>query len=78
MRYKPQERDVSDPRNPRRNVETPYVQAAPRARLRAHLPEEDAPPTEPGSDVFGSPLPERQYTRHAREFNPLDDFRKPP
>ena len=27
---------------------------------------------------FGSPLPERQYTRHESESNPLEDFRRPP
>ena len=28
--------------------------------------------------AFGSPLPERHYTRHSPENNPLDDFRRPP
>ena len=28
--------------------------------------------------AFGSPLPERRYTRHTTENNPLDDFRRPP
>ncbi len=75
MRYKPEQQDTRDPRDTRRDVETPYVQAQPQARLRAKIEDEPLPPQD---DAFGSPLPERRYTRHTDELNPLDDFRGPP
>lgn len=75
MRYKPEQQDTRDPRDTRRDVETPYVQAQPQARLRAKIEDE---PLLPQDDAFGSPLPERRYTRHTDELNPLDDFRGPP
>ena len=66
-----------------------YAQAEPRARVQAHLPEDGAEDAryaehpyggepEPEENCFGGPLPERQYTRHAQESNPLEDFRRPP
>ncbi len=86
MRYKPDQKDESSSGfDARRDVVTPYAQAAPRARLRANLPEDDPDDSRnrdvrelPQDDAFGSPLPERRYTRRLNESNPLDDFRKPP
>lgn len=105
-RYKP---DAASEPPPRRAV---YGQAEPRARVQAHLPDDEPGDLAPGPapryrpeppqprDIedplpytlsgrpvvmddeegisFGSPLPERQYTRHSAESNPLEDFRKPP
>ena len=97
-RYKP---DDTPPSSPSWREQGRYAQAGPRARVQAHLPEDDpqdyapeeprhfeAPPrsesyhtfrSEDESDSpFGGPLPERSYTRHTTESNPLEDFRKPP
>ena len=77
MRYKPEQQDAPDSSYSHRDVETPYVQSQPQTRLRARLGD-DLPQPLQDDDVFGSPLPEREYTRHRREFNPMDDFRHPP
>lgn len=47
------------------------------AESRSYEEWEPTPPEEEES-VFGSPLPERRYTRHSDENNPLSDFRRPP
>ena len=77
MRYKAEQQDPTAFRNPRRDVERPYVQAQPQVRLRSRL-EDDTSMAPEETEGFGSPLPERQYTRHERDVNPLDDFRHPP
>ena len=102
-RYKPDDAPHSLP--PRQDEER-YTQARPRARVQAHLPEDEVPgyfydagdreepplrrnsllgepprsaePEEEEMYAFGSPLPERRYTRHEPESNPLEDFRRPP
>lgn len=73
--------------------EPPPMPREPAPRSRATLPpreydvEDPLPYTLSGRDVsmddesgisFGSPLPNRQYTRHSSESNPLEDFRRPP
>ena len=101
-RYKPDESADDSRTKPREGGS--YGRTGPRARVQAHLPEDDGvyddvyeppvrradePPTaappqpepvaEDTGSAFGSPLPERIYTRHLpQEINPLDEFRKPP
>ena len=61
----------------------PLPPPPPRATPRDYPAEEYYEQWEPSArkeeeSIFGSPLPERHYTRHSSESNPLDDFWRPP
>ena len=43
-----------------------------------YYPYEEYNAEPPPDNSFGAPLPERRYTRHTYESNPLEDFRRPP
>ncbi len=89
MRYKPeQSRNAASFTG--ESEDELYAQAQPRARVRVQFTDDEeeadeeygshsgeAREPEPESP-FGSPLPQRQYTRHFRESNPLEEFRNPP
>ena len=63
-----------------RSPRTPYTDAPLSARPPTHAYSEEWEPrhAEEQESVFGSPLPERHYTRHSTENNPFDDFCRPP
>ena len=62
--------------------EPPHRPATPAADNAARYPTAAPPEPEPAPEesesYFGGPLPERHYTRHSQENNPLEDFRRPP
>lgn len=86
MRYKHEQSSVASSHQTGSGADL-YSQAQPRERIRVNLSdEEDEEMTQRSEGVrereidtaFGGPLPERQYTRHFRDGNPLNDFRQPP